>query len=84
LPGVDSLTGGAGNDSFHTRDAEPDVVNCGSGRDTAMLDLVDVIADATPARPKGSCETVQRAKPKKGQDATENKTESPSQDALQS
>jgi Ca2+-binding RTX toxin-like protein len=83
LPGADSLTGGAGNDKFHARDGEPDVVDCGSGKDSAQLDLVDTIADATPARPKGACETVQRAQPKTGQDNPENKTESPSEDALQ-
>jgi Ca2+-binding RTX toxin-like protein len=81
LPGVDTLTGGAGNDSFHTRDGEPDIVVCGPGRDNAQLDFVDVIADARPGSPKGSCETVQRAKPKAGQDNAENKTEQPSQDA---
>ena len=59
------------------------MVTCGPGKDSAQLDLVDVITDATAAKPKGSCETVQRARPKKGQDNTENKTESPSQDGLQ-
>ena len=56
---------------------------CGPGKDVANLDGVDAIADATASNPKGSCETVRRAAPKKGQDATENKTEGPPQDALQ-
>jgi len=44
-------------------------VLCGPGNDTAILDKVDVIVDATPANPNGSCENVRRAdpKPKKGQ-----------------
>ena len=84
LPGSDTLHGNAGNDSFHTRDGEPDVVDCGPGKkDVAFLDNVDLIADATPANPKGSCETVKRAAPRRGQDNPENKTESPSQDALE-
>jgi Ca2+-binding RTX toxin-like protein len=84
LPGADSLIGGAGNDSFHARDGEPDVVTCGPGKDTAQLDFVDVIADARPGTPKGTCETVQRAKPKAGQDNPENKTELPGPDAQES
>lgn len=84
LPGADTLNGGTGNDSFHTRDGEPDTVICGPGKkDVALLDRVDVIGDATPSNAKGSCETVQRAAPKKGQDAPENKTEAPTPDGLQ-
>jgi Ca2+-binding RTX toxin-like protein len=84
LPGSDTLRGGSGNDGFHTRDGEPDVVECGPGKkDVALLDRADVIADATPANPKGSCETVKREAAKSGQDKPENKTESPSEDALE-
>ena len=49
---------------IHTRDGEPDVVTCGEGaHDRARLDMVDVISDATPENPNGSCERVDRADP---------------------
>ena len=80
LPGVDTLHGEDGNDTFHTRDGEPDRIDCGNGKDSALLDFVDVIVDATPANPKGSCETVKRAAPKANEDAPENKRESPEDD----
>lgn len=60
----DTLDGGTGNDRFHTRDGEVDTISCGPGHDRAILDMVDVIADATPGNPKGSCEVVKRAAPK--------------------
>ena len=81
LPGVDTLRGESGSDSFRTRDGEPDVIDCGDGRSNrALIDLVDVIVDATPANPKGSCETVTRAAPKAKEDAPENARESPADD----
>ena len=60
----DSVDGGPGNDTIHTRDGEVDTVTCGEGQDRAILDTVDVISDATPANPNGSCEVVKRALPK--------------------
>ena len=77
LPGVDTLHGEDGNDTFHTRDNEPDRIDCGNGKDRALLDLVDVIVDATAANPNGSCETVTRAAPKASEDSPENRRESP-------
>lgn len=59
-PGVDTLHGEQGDDVFRTRDGEPDVIDCGAGGDRALLDHVDVIADATAANPNGSCEVVKR------------------------
>src|SRR5207244_7257425 len=59
----DTLDGGAGDDVIHTRDGEVDTVTCGPGDDRAILDDVDVIADATAANPDGSCEVVKRAAP---------------------
>ena len=56
----DTLDGGAGNDSFRTRDGEVDRITCGEGNDVAFLDLVDVITDATAENPNGSCERVVR------------------------
>jgi Ca2+-binding RTX toxin-like protein len=61
-PGVDTLHGEEGDDVFRTRDGEPDVIDCGAGSDRALLDRVDVIADATTASPNGSCEIVKRRK----------------------
>jgi len=79
-PGIDTLHGEGGGDSFYTRDGEPDRIDCGPGKDNARLDTVDVIVDATPANPKGSCETVSRAAPKAGDDRAENARESPEDD----
>jgi Ca2+-binding RTX toxin-like protein len=59
----DSLTGGEGDDRFHTRDGEQDTVDCGPGNDVAILDTVDVIAGATVENPNGTCEDVRRAAP---------------------
>ncbi len=61
---ADTLDGGPGNDTFHTRADEVDRITCGDGFDTALLDNVDVITDATAANPNGSCERVIRKAPK--------------------
>jgi len=85
LPGVDTLRGESGNDTFRARDGEPDLIFCGEGRrDRALIDFADAIADATPANPKGSCETVTRAAPKAKEDAPENARESPGEDRRES
>jgi Ca2+-binding RTX toxin-like protein len=70
----DTLNGGAGNDTFHTRDGERDVVDCGPGVDTALIDFKDVIADATPQNPNGSCEVVNRHARRPGEDRVETTT----------
>jgi Ca2+-binding RTX toxin-like protein len=67
-PGVDTLHGEQGDDVFRTRDGEPDVIDCGPGRDRALLDRVDVIADATAANANGSCEVVNRKRAKRRHD----------------
>ena len=67
----DSLDGGPGDDRIHTRDGEVDTVTCGDGHDVAILDKVDVIGDATPQNPDGSCEVVKRADPKPSDTAPE-------------
>jgi Ca2+-binding RTX toxin-like protein len=62
LEGVDVIVAGNDNDRIRVRDGEPDEIDCGHGkRDRALLDLVDVIVDATPENPNGSCEAVLRA-----------------------
>jgi hypothetical protein len=35
------LLGGAGNDVINARDGQRDLVNCGSGVDTAVVDKLD-------------------------------------------
>jgi hypothetical protein len=51
-PGVDVLSGGAGSDTIYAADGERDIVNCGDGRDRAVVDSVDVVKN---------CELVQTA-----------------------
>jgi Ca2+-binding RTX toxin-like protein len=71
----DVLHGGEGNDTFKTRDGEADVIDCGPGVDTALLDFKDVIIDATAQNPNGSCEVVNRQKrAKKGEAEKEDST----------
>ncbi|HKF84300.1 MAG TPA: hypothetical protein VKB30_00835, partial [Candidatus Limnocylindrales bacterium] len=69
----DNVSGDDGNDVIRTRDGELDVVSCGTGVDTAILDDVDVIAGATPAQPDGDCERVRRAAPRPGEDLEEHR-----------
>jgi Ca2+-binding RTX toxin-like protein len=62
----DVLHGGPGNDTFKTRDGERDVIDCGPGVDTALIDFKDVLAN--PAE----CEVVNRARrARKGEDQQE-------------
>jgi Ca2+-binding RTX toxin-like protein len=50
-PGRDRLFGGPGNDTINSVDGQRDSVNCGAGRDTAVVDRLDRVA---------GCERVQR------------------------
>jgi len=74
----DSLTGGNGNDRFHTFDGEVDRISCGAGRDRVIGDIYDEIVDATPADPNGSCEKVTRTQAESPRE--EDKTQSPPED----
>ena len=76
----DTLHGEGGNDRIVTRDGETDTVTCGEGRDVALLDAVDVIADATAENALGSCEKVIRRAPDPSIDDEENRTQDPSED----
>ncbi len=58
---VDRLDGGAGDDRFHARDGEADVITCATARTSQSCDSADVISDATTENANGSCETVKRA-----------------------
>ena len=74
----DTVHGGEGDDTISVRDGEEDVVDCGPGIDTALLDFKDVIEDATAQNPNGSCEVVKRARrtaPTRAEDATEEPAE---------
>lgn len=75
----DTLDGGNDDDVFHARDGEVDRITCGPGNDTALLDTVDVITDATAENPNGSCEIVTRAAPKP-KDSTPEDTQQTSKD----
>jgi hypothetical protein len=41
--GIDIVDGGPGNDRITARDGTPDVVNCGDGTDTAVVDAFDSV-----------------------------------------
>lgn len=49
-PGRDVLSGGKGNDTIRARDGEPDRIDCGPGRDIALVDKLDRVA--------ANCETL--------------------------
>ena len=42
--GIDVVDGGAGDDRITTRDGTPDVVTCGDGTDTAIVDAFDSLS----------------------------------------
>ncbi len=76
----DALVGGAGNDRFHVRDGERDLVDCGTGVDTVIADQFDIV--------DLSCE---RARIRRvlllapaADDPTERKTEAPAEDRKES
>jgi Ca2+-binding RTX toxin-like protein len=72
----DTLHGQLGNDTFHVRDGEQDVVDCGAGDDTVIADFKDVVTT--------DCEHVQRAVPSNKEDSAEKKQESPRNDSKES
>jgi Ca2+-binding RTX toxin-like protein len=59
----DVLHGEGGDDVFHVRDGEQDVVDCGAGADTVLADRFDVVTS--------DCETVRRADPRPREDRRE-------------
>jgi hypothetical protein len=50
--GADRILGGAGSDTIYAADGERDVIDCGDGRDRAIVDSVDIVKH---------CEVVQTA-----------------------
>jgi Ca2+-binding RTX toxin-like protein len=79
----DALDGGNGDDTFRTRDGEVDRITCGPGNDNALLDVVDVITDATPENPNGSCERVVRKAPRPKDSKTEDAQQAPKDAQIQ-
>jgi hypothetical protein len=43
--GADHLFGGPGSDTIYAADGERDVVNCGPGKDRAVVDAVDIVVN---------------------------------------
>ena len=58
-PGADVLVGGSGNDRLAARDQARDVLTCGPGRDTAIVDLRDRVSSGCERvlRPPASTST---------------------------
>jgi Ca2+-binding RTX toxin-like protein len=50
--GADRILGGPGSDTIYAADGERDVIDCGDGRDRAIVDSVDIVKN---------CEVVQQA-----------------------
>jgi Ca2+-binding RTX toxin-like protein len=71
----DTLNGGPGNDTFRTRDGQPDKVDCGPGQDRVFADHKDIVVDATAANANGSCERVVRRGPRRRDRTDERKAE---------
>src|SRR5215213_252947 len=64
----DTVRGGGGDDRIAVRDGERDVVDCGPGIDTALLDFKDVVVDA-------SCEVVSRHAPNRSDARAEDRVD---------
>src|SRR5215211_3624389 len=73
----DALDGGPGDDRFHTRDGEVDLITCGEGNDVSFLDAVDQITDATAENANGSCERVIRQQPRSRDSRSEDHQQAP-------
>jgi hypothetical protein len=48
--GGDVILAGAGNDLVHARNGRRDRIDCGPGRDTAVVDRIDVVRDCELVR----------------------------------
>ena len=57
--GSDILTGGSGNDRIFAADNRSDSIDCGPGRDTAVIDLIEDLQGAPLQQfiSASSCET---------------------------
>lgn len=61
-PGADVLIAAGGGDVIDARDGEPDRVDCGAGRDEAVVDRLDQVGDSCE-RVRGSSATARRDAP---------------------
>jgi Right handed beta helix region/Protein of unknown function (DUF1565)/RTX calcium-binding nonapeptide repeat (4 copies) len=52
--GSDRIAGGGGGDVLRARDGSRDIVRCGSGRDVAVVDMIDVVRRCEDVTDSGS------------------------------
>ena len=69
--GADKIFGGLGSDTIYASDDERDVIDCGDGRDRAVVDAVDIVKN---------CEVVQKTSPTPTPTPTPNPTTPPGDD----
>ncbi len=55
-PGKDKMYGGTGDDRLEARDGQRDVVDCGPGKDTAIVDTIDQVTSCETVERPGKCE----------------------------
>jgi hypothetical protein len=54
-PGKDRLYGGTGNDRLEARDGQRDLVDCGPGKDVAIVDIIDQVSACETVKRPGKC-----------------------------
>jgi hypothetical protein len=55
-PGKDKMYGGTGNDRLEARDGQRDLVDCGPGNDTAIVDNIDQVSACETVKRPGKCQ----------------------------
>jgi hypothetical protein len=55
-PGKDKMYGGTGNDRLEARDGQRDLVDCGPGNDTAVVDSIDQVVSCEHVQRPGRCQ----------------------------
>jgi len=55
-PGKDKLYAGPGNDRLEARDGQHDLVDCGPGKDTAIIDDIDTVKACESVQRPGKCQ----------------------------
>jgi hypothetical protein len=55
-PGKDKMFGGPGNDRLEARDGQRDLVDCGPGNDTAIVDKIDTVKACETVQLPGKCQ----------------------------
>jgi len=54
--GQDKMYGGTGNDRLEARDGQRDLVDCGPGKDTAIVDAIDQVRSCETVKRPGKCQ----------------------------